>query len=145
MSDTTVNLIPDPTRLIEGLRDTGYEFETTIADIVDNSIAANARHVNITIEQNLRGEIRVSIADNGEGMSPSGLENAMRYGAKQRPNPASLGKYGLGLKTASTAFCRKLSVLSRDAGEKPVAMLTWDLDHVSRSGKWEESKIKNMS
>jgi hypothetical protein len=137
MSDTTLDLIPDPTRLIEGLRDTGYEFETAIADIVDNSIAANANRIDVTIEQNLRGDIRVSIADDGEGMSKTGLENAMRYGAKQRPNPASLGKYGLGLKTASTAFCRRLSVLSRDTGETAATMLTWDLDHVSKTGKWE--------
>jgi hypothetical protein len=137
MTDTTIDLIPDPTRLIEGLRDTGYEFDTAIADIVDNSIAANAAHVDIVIEQDIRGAIRVSIADDGDGMNPDELRGAMRYGARERPNPASLGKYGLGLKTASTAFCRRLSVTSRASGTEPAAMMTWDLDHVVKKGKWE--------
>lgn len=123
--------------MIEGLRDTGYEFDTAIADIVDNSIAANATTVDIRVDADVRGNILVSIADNGDGMDQSGLENAMRYGARVRPNAASLGKYGLGLKTASTAFARRLSVTSRNAADAPATMITWDLDHVGRVGKWE--------
>src|ERR1700681_1072791 len=94
----TQELIPDPQRMIEGLRDTGYEFDTAIADIVDNSIAANATTVDIQVDADVRGNIHVSIADNGEGMDEGGLQNAMRYGARVRPSAASLGKYGLGLK-----------------------------------------------
>ena len=70
-------------------------------------------------------------------MNRADLLNAMTYGARIRPNPASLGKYGLGLKTASTAFCRRLTVASRAAAEDPVLAATWDLDHVADSGKWE--------
>jgi hypothetical protein len=137
MEDRGLELIPNPTRLIEGLRDTGYEFNTAIADIIDNSIAANASKVDILVQLNIRGELRVSIADNGDGMSLADLTNAMRYGAQMRPNPASLGKYGLGLKTASTAFCRCLSVISRNSADSPPQMLTWDLDRVKQTGKWE--------
>lgn len=130
-------LIPDPKRMIEGLRDTGYEFNTAVADIVDNSIAAHATVVDIRVDADVRGNIHVSIADNGEGMDEPGLRNAMRYGARVRPSAASLGKYGLGLKTASTAFARRLSVTSRNSAEMAPTMITWDLDHVGDVGKWE--------
>lgn len=136
MDTQDFELPPDPQRVIEGLRDTGYDFDTAIADIVDNSVAAHAEVVDLRIGMDFRGAIRVSIADNGDGMDLDGLKNAMRYGAAARPNPASLGKYGLGLKTASTAFAKKLSVVSRASGDAPALMATWDLDHVAKSKKW---------
>lgn len=136
-TQTPIELLPDPKRMIEGLRDTGYDFVTAVADIIDNSIAADADHVDLRIDMDFRGAVRLSLADNGIGMDDAGLRNAMTYGAKVRPDPASLGKYGLGLKTASTAFCRRLSVLSRDSGSAPLLKATWDLDHVHNSGKWE--------
>lgn len=129
--------IPDPARTMEGLRDTGYDFCTAIADLIDNSIAANATTINVQVNMGYKGEIRVLITDDGDGMDKDGLLDAMRYGSPRRPNPASLGKYGLGLKTASTAFCKRLSVISRDNGRGPVHMATWDIDHVMKTGKWE--------
>lgn len=136
MSNTHV-LPPDPARMIEGLRDTGYEFVTAVADIVDNSIAADATIIDIRISMDYRGEVRVSIADNGIGMDSEGLLNAMKYGSKRRDTPASLGKFGLGLKTASTAFCRRLSVISRPDGDVEVQQATWDLDHVVKESEWQ--------
>ncbi|MEO7067398.1 MAG: ATP-binding protein [Rhodanobacter sp.] len=136
MDTQDFDLPPDPQRVIEGLRDTGYDFDTAIADIVDNSVAAHAETIDLKIVMDFRGAIRVSIADNGDGMDLDGLKNAMRYGAAARPNPASLGKYGLGLKTASTAFAKKLSVVSRATGDAPALMAVWDLEHVARSKKW---------
>ncbi len=131
-----IELPPDPERVIVGLRDTGYEFNTAVADIVDNSIAANATKVVLVLSADFRGNIRLMIADNGDGMNRQGLIDAMRYGSKARPNPASLGKYGLGLKTASTAFCKRLSVISRPNGETSALMATWDLYHVAKVNKW---------
>lgn len=131
-----IELPPDPERVIVGLRDTGYEFNTAVADIVDNSIAANATKVQLWLAADMRGNIRLMIADNGDGMNREGLINAMQYGSKARPSAASLGKYGLGLKTASTAFCKKLSVISRPDGETPPLMATWDLYHVAKVNKW---------
>ena len=104
-------LPPDPERVMEGLRDTGYNFNTAIADIIDNAIAADATKVDISIDLNPKKELAVYIADNGTGMDEPGLQNAMRYGSKRRADPGSLGKFGLGLKTGSTAFCRCLSVI----------------------------------
>lgn len=137
MSDIEeIELPPDPERVIVGLRDTGYEFNTAVADIVDNSIAANATKVQLWLDADMNGEIRLLIADNGEGMNRGALINAMQYGSKARPSAASLGKYGLGLKTASTAFCKRLSVISRPDGTTPALMATWDLYHVAKVNKW---------
>lgn len=133
----TILAVPDPARTMEGLRDTGYDFETAVADLVDNSIAAGASKVDIQIIQDVKGEVRFSIADNGQGMDRDGLINAMKYGSNRRADPASLGKYGLGLKTASTAFCKRLSVISRDSGTAAPLMATWDIEHVANEHKWE--------
>ena len=63
-----IKLPPDPARVMEGLRDTGYDFNTAVADIIDNSIAANATKINILREMDPSGEVFVFIADNGCGM-----------------------------------------------------------------------------
>ena len=136
MPEETVPLIPDPARTMEGLRDMGYSFETAVADLVDNSIAANASAVDISVQLDFRGQVRLAIADNGDGMDRKHLEEAMTYGSVRRSDPASLGKFGLGLKTASTAWCRRLSVVSRPSSEVSPMMATWDLDYVAECGEW---------
>jgi hypothetical protein len=128
---------PDPSRTMEGLRDTGYQFNTALADIIDNSIAANANIIEVILEMEFDGEIAIYVADDGIGMSREGLIGAMKYGSPPRPDPASLGKFGLGLKTASTAFCRRLSVVSRDSAEATPLRATWDLDRVRDAGAWK--------
>ena len=130
--------MPDAARVMEGLRDTGYDFNTAVADIVDNSIAADATKINISIAVSPAMEVSVFVADNGCGMDQEELQNAMRYGSSRRENPSSLGKFGLGLKTASTAFCRCLSVVSRDTGadEEEVVKAQWDLDYIIEKNQW---------
>lgn len=129
--------VPDPSRLIHGLRDTGYDFYTAAADIIDNSIAAGADRINIRIEVNSHGQKFVYFGDDGHGMDYKGLFNAMRYGAEVRENLASLGKFGLGLKTASSAICLKYSLISRTDSSGPLRKLTWDLEHVANVNTWE--------
>jgi hypothetical protein len=127
---------PDPERISEGLRDTGYEFTTAIADIVDNSISASASQIDVRLAMDYGGDVLVSIADDGCGMDKDDLINAMRYGSKVRKNKASLGKFGLGLKTASTAFCRRLSVVTRHKKNGEILKAVWDLDHIAQKG-WQ--------
>ena len=81
------------------------------------------------------GEFRVIITDNGNGMSEGELKNAMRYGSERRANPKSLGKFGMGLKTASTAFCRRLVVLSQ-LNDNQVGR-AWDIDRIIDADRWE--------
>jgi len=128
---------PDPARLIHGLRDTGYDFYTACADIIDNSISANAENINIKIVLETGGQKFVYFGDDGHGMDEAGLRNAMRYGAKVRDNLASLGKFGLGLKTASSSICLKYAVISRDKPNSSLKKMTWDLEHVNNINQWE--------
>lgn len=128
---------PDAPRLIHGLRDTGYDFNTAAADIVDNSISANASTINIEIVLTQDGRKFVYFGDDGDGMSSEELYDAMRYGAKARENLASLGKFGLGLKTASSSVCLRYTVLSKCDASNELAKLTWDLDHVTNTESWD--------
>ena len=130
-------LPPNPARLIEGLRDTGYDFNTALADIVDNSVDAGATNIDIKINMDPDGDILVTVADNGCGMNEKTLLDGMTYGAQGRIDPKRLGKFGLGLKTASTAFCRKLSVITRNSPDSDLLKATWDLDHVVSASEWE--------
>lgn len=131
MSAKEHKLPPNPSRLIEGLRDTGYDFNTALADVVDNSVDAIATVIDIRIQMDSDGDIVVTVADNGCGMDEKGLLDGMTYGAVGHIDSGRLGKFGLGLKTASTAFCRKLSVITRDSIDTPCLKATWDLDYVA--------------
>lgn len=133
------NLInePDAQRLIFGLRDTGYNVKTAVADIIDNSIAAKADQINVEIVLRNDGRKLVYFGDNGEGMDADGIYKAMRYGAPERENLESLGKFGLGLKTASSSVCLKFTLISRKSGTHKLAKLAWDLEYVAIQKRWE--------
>jgi len=136
-AQTSLEVIPGAGRLMSSLRDMGYEFSTAVADLVDNSIEAGATQVSIDIE--FEGESSwVRIADNGSGMTPKQLREAMRYGSSRSYSADDLGKFGLGLKVASLSQCRKLSVAScrgRDRGE--ITAYCWDLGHIQKTNRWE--------
>lgn len=129
-------LPPDAGRVISSLRDSGYNFDTAVADIVDNSIAASASLIKIAVGIHPgHNDIAVAISDNGTGMSMSELKNALTYGSSIRSDEHSLGKFGLGLKTASTSQCRRLTVISRKRGTE--SKLVLDIDHAEATRKWE--------
>lgn len=132
-----IQLIPSAKRLIKSLRDMGYDFSQAVADIVDNSVEANATVIAIDVEfDGDRSWLR--IADNGKGMRPEELREAMRYGAKREYEEDDLGKFGLGLKTASMSQCQCLSVASRWNPERAdVSAYSWDLKHIERTNRWE--------
>ena len=133
----TVEVIPAASRLINSLRDMGYEFATAIADLVDNSIEAGATTVAVDIEFE-GSQSWVRLADNGRGMTPSALREAMRYGSSRTYSDGDLGKFGLGLKVASLSQCRRLSVASRTNRERmDITAYCWDLEHIERTNRWE--------
>ena len=109
---------PSASALIASLRGVGYSLETAIADLIDNSIAAGAKTVDLQLDWK-DGEPIVSILDDGDGMSEDRLLEAMRFGGVG-PDVArgatDLGRFGLGLKTASLSQCRQLTVASKIAG-----------------------------
>lgn len=134
----THELPPSAGRVINSLRDAGYDFNTAVADIVDNSVSANATSIWIAAVMNSRtGQIDVTIADNGSGMTPDEVLNAMKYGSDEREDAHSLGKFGLGLKTASTSQCRRVSLVSRKTGGDKPFKLVLDIDHAQRTNRWE--------
>jgi len=135
-------LIPDPGRLISSLRDMGYDFSQAVADLVDNSIEAQASRVDITFRFH-GDDTWVRIADNGVGMAPAELREAMRYGSARDYSDDDLGKFGLGLKTASMSQCTVLTVASRRSPQRrDIAVYSWDLEHIKRSKRWEILEIE---
>jgi hypothetical protein len=129
-------ITPSAARLTESLRDIGYDFPAAVADIVDNSIMAGASRVDIVIE--FDGEdSSVMIADDGRGMSANGLIEALRYGSRRTYASRDLGRYGLGLKTASLSQCRSVTVVSgRSGGSGRTAVRTLDLDLIAEWDEW---------
>ncbi|MEU4516241.1 ATP-binding protein [Nonomuraea wenchangensis] len=129
-------LEPRPEDLIESLRAFGYDLATSLADLVDNSIAAGASTVTIAFSSD-PGQAWVSVMDDGHGMSEEALRGAMRFARNPNSERAGndLGRFGLGLKTASLSQARVLTVLTRTA-EGGLASLTWDIDHVTRHRAW---------
>lgn len=127
---------PSAARLTESLRDIGYDFPSAVADIVDNSVMAGAKRVDIAIEFAGR-DSHVVISDDGEGMTSNGVIEALRYGSRRVYGRNDLGRYGLGLKTASMSQCRSVSVLSsRPASPDNVSTGTLDLDKIAELDEW---------
>ena len=128
---------PPASSMIESLRGVGYSPETAIADLIDNSIAAHARNVWITFWWEGR-KSHIALLDDGDGMTEKELSEAMRPGSmsplENRP-PDDLGRFGLGLKTASFSQCRQLTVASLRNGQ--FSTRRWDLDHVARVEEWQ--------
>jgi len=123
--------------MINTFRAFGYDLRTAVADIVDNGISAGAK--NIWIDYNWEGpDYFISIADDGHGMTLPELIQAMTPGSKD-PNDErdskDLGRFGLGLKTASFSQCKQLTVITKRKGHN-IIHRCWDLDHVNATGKW---------
>lgn len=129
-----ITLPPYAPMLIESTRAIGYTLESAIADIIDNSISASATRINIFY---FPTEPYIAVLDNGVGMNGDELSKAMRYGS-QSPNEKrtikDLGRFGLGLKTASLSQCRTLTVVSKQGNS--IEARRWDIDHVIKTDNW---------
>jgi hypothetical protein len=133
----TIIVVPGARRLIRSLRDLGYEPAEAIADVVDNSIAADARNVDITVHFS-GDESWIRIADDGWGMDGTEITEAMRYGTERDYDDDDLGKFGLGLKTASMSQCRRLTVASRVSPDRArIEARQLDLDLVEETNDWD--------
>lgn len=131
-----LELIPHAKNLMESTRSVGYSLPAAVADLIDNSIAADARRVRIWTPTESERDLR--ILDDGRGMDEEGLLAAMRYGSRfvgLERESGDLGRFGLGLKMASLSQCRCLTVVSKQ-GDRVVGAC-WDLDHVgAASCEW---------
>lgn len=134
-SDFEILLPPLAAVLLESMRAIGYSFETALADIIDNAISAEA--VKIEVRFSPYAIPYVAVIDDGVGMCAQELIRAMRHGShdpKLKRSSKDLGRFGLGLKTASLSQCRCLTVASIQRG--CLSARRWDLDLVERRGDW---------
>ncbi|NWO10406.1 ATP-binding protein [Chromohalobacter salexigens] len=142
---TKADATPRASALVESLRDIGYSLPTALADIIDNSITAGASVIRI-LADTLADDPSIAIIDNGCGMDQAELIEALRLGSRhprEERMPSDLGRFGLGLKSASFSQCRRLTVLSRSDGVMSGAR--WDLDEVAETNRWEISLIEGSN
>ena len=130
---------PRADSLMESLRGAGYSLPAAVSDLIDNSITAGA--ANIWLQFHWSGaNSRVSILDDGRGMSETELVDAMRIGSRSprdERDADDLGRFGLGLKTASISQARSLTVASRTAQSRTPNIGQWDLDHLAAVCEWQ--------
>lgn len=139
MTPGTRHAPPKAGAMMEALRGLGYSTAAALADVVDNSISAGATEIRLRFEWEGQAS-RISILDDGRGMSDPELESAMTLGTinpLDERAPTDLGRFGLGLKTASFSQCRSLTVASKCDGG-PLVCLRWDLDAIASDpeGGW---------
>lgn len=132
---TPIEQPPTPRLLLASLRNTGYTLESAVADIIDNSITAEASQISVQYRGDMeyQGRRWIAICDNGVGMDYDELFQSMKFGSREletsRQGILDLGRFGLGLKTASISQCRKLTVVSWKYGERNG--MCWDLDKIT--------------
>ena len=138
----TIDLPPSASTLMWSIRSIGYTTPSAVADIVDNSISANASK--ISIEYDISSSWYFSIFDDGDGMTSEELILAMQVGSGnpfEERSSSDLGRFGLGLKTASLSQCKRLTVVSKKNGG--INGYCWDLNHIYEVNKWELLKLDN--
>ncbi len=140
-----VEIPPKPSPLIESIRAIGYSLSTALADLVDNCIAARAETIRIFASLET-AEASVGIVDDGVGLTEAELLEAMRLGSRsplEERAKSDLGRFGLGLKTASFSQCRVLTVVTRTNGT--TASARWNLDHIAETGRWQVQLLDDMT
>lgn len=131
----TMDLPPYAPTLIESTRAIGYSLESAIADIIDNSVAAGASNVDLFFFP--VDEEYIAILDNGNGMTESEVNMAMQYGSKnplEQRGENDLGRFGLGLKTASLSQSSILTVVTKQ--NEVLLARRWDINYVKETGHW---------
>ena len=134
----SVHVPPNAENLINSLRSIGYQLETALADVVDNSIAARATEIDINFEWN-NSKCVISILDNGFGMHENDLIHALTFAStniSQERDSSDLGRFGLGLKSASLSQARVLEVYSKKEGA--ISSFSWNLNDLEKAndGLW---------
>lgn len=131
---------PNVANFITSIRDVGYNLEIAVADIIDNSITAKAKKIEISILIN--PTLKIEIFDDGYGMLEEELVEAMRLGSKsplEKRDKNDLGRFGLGLKTSSFSQCKKLTVFTKK--NDILSNRQWDLDFLKKVNEWQLKQL----
>lgn len=129
---------PNPKSTINSYRSFGYNLSTAIADIIDNSISANADEIRLDYKWNGQDSF-ISISDNGIGMNKEELVLAMTPGSKDPEEIRSekdLGRFGMGLKTASFSQCKRLTCITKRESYATIKRC-WDIDFINSENEWQ--------
>lgn len=129
---------PNPKSTINSYRSFGYNLSTAISDIIDNSISANADEIRLEYQWNGQDSF-ISICDNGIGMNKDELVLAMTPGSKDPEEERSekdLGRFGMGLKTASFSQCKRLTCIAKRDGDSTIKRC-WDIDFINAENEWQ--------
>ena len=146
------DVTPNPEYLIKSIAEQGYTLETALADLIDNSISANCNKVDVYSKRKAPSQpLRMFITDNGDGMSEEELTKNLRFPSScidENRGENDLGRFGLGLKTASFSQTRKFTVISRKKGTTHFSGRTWDVD-LLKKGAWKiikepQSRIQSL-
>lgn len=127
--------IPFAPNLVESMRSLGYSFKTAIADLIDNSVGALAKRIDLIMLPD--DNPYLVILDNGYGMTNEELELALKFGSKSpldERTEEDLGRFGLGMKSASLSQCRKLTVASKKNNK--ISCFSWDIDYINEKKNW---------
>ena len=127
---------PNPEYLIKSIAEQGYSLETSLADLMDNSISAEADKIEVLVDTDSE-PFKLFLADNGQGMTEEELSSNMQFPSNSPEDSRSnsdLGRFGLGMKTASFSQTRKFTVLSKKKGENKYHGRTWDVDFLKANG-----------
>lgn len=126
--------LPNPYKLLESLRSTGYDNYNAIADVTDNSVDAEANNIIINIFT-LKNEIVIYIADDGIGMDYNTLDQALKLGSDTiKDFETDLGRFGMGLSTASLSLCKRTEVITKKNGTYYKSFT--DLDIIKKENKF---------
>lgn len=129
---------PNPKSTINSYRSFGYNLSTAIADIIDNSISASANEIRIEYKWNGQDSF-ISVFDNGIGMDKDELVLAMTPGSKDPEELRSekdLGRFGMGLKTASFSQCKRLTCITKRENYATIKRC-WDIDYINQENEWQ--------
>lgn len=126
---------PNAARTLAALREMGYDSQASILDLIDNSIDAGAKRVDVTIREAGKSFV-IDIQDDGKGMDEKTLNEALRLGSDtEHDEKTDLGKFGMGLVTASLSMARNIWIITRQEG-KTAYEATFDMDTIERTNKF---------
>lgn len=129
---------PNPEYLIKSISEQGYSFESALADLIDNSISADASKIEVLIHMD-KEPFTLFLSDNGNGMDENTLKASMQFPSnspEEKRSSIDLGRFGLGMKTASFSQTRCFTVLSKRKGSTNYSGRTWDVNYLKKAGKW---------
>ena len=130
---------------LRSLRDSGYSLSAAIAEVVDNSLEAQANRIRVRLDESQANKgkrhiHRIAVSDDGIGMGLDVLHHYPQIGYSTRyMSNTTIGKYGVGAKLAALNYSERLDVWSRTATDQPWCHVYFDLQEAESAAKKGEN------